>query len=414
MSAAELRARIDQISADIARQKELVKALERDKGAAQRQLNALFDPFARLPLEISSEIFIQCLPPRPKPGARLVPMLFLNVSKAWTAITLSTSALWTTIHMDEPVVDRASVLDAWLKRTAGSRAVSISLRANLTGGIAPVIGRHAHQLHKLGIFHDDDCIRLLAAAGPFPSLNTLTIAAEADRFHSGAAGLDTTAAVDLLRVCPNLVECTLDDVVYQNNRHAAEESVVIPHLQRFTFGTHPYASGDGLLPHFYLPGLQNLSILLERIQVSDLLQFFRRSSPPLQKLVMGDTTTGKIRWSREDVEECLSLLPTLTHFELRQVQPDDAANHFLAILASSQLSPTLSAVTLRFRHSPAVLWYQELYRALSSRRNPDLALRILWSSDSSLGPPETIVSKLRGLVTDGITLQLGTREHDYI
>ncbi|KAJ7457320.1 hypothetical protein FB451DRAFT_1008992, partial [Mycena latifolia] len=90
------------LSADISRQKEVLKSLERSKSAAQHQLNALRDPVARLPVELSSEIFIQCLPSRPAPNAGDAPLLLLSICKAWTDIALSTPALWTAIHADKP------------------------------------------------------------------------------------------------------------------------------------------------------------------------------------------------------------------------------------------------------------------------------------------------------------------------
>ncbi|KAJ7657481.1 hypothetical protein B0H17DRAFT_870855, partial [Mycena rosella] len=65
---------------------------------------AVRDPVSRLPLEISSEIFIQCLPStsNPQPGARDIPMLLLNICNAWTDIALSTPALWEAIHIQFP------------------------------------------------------------------------------------------------------------------------------------------------------------------------------------------------------------------------------------------------------------------------------------------------------------------------
>ncbi|KAJ6483010.1 hypothetical protein DFH09DRAFT_1107161 [Mycena vulgaris] len=68
------------------------------KSAAQAQLNAILDPVARLPLEISSDIFLKCLPSRPAPGAHHIPMLFLNVCNSWMDIVVSTAQLWATIH----------------------------------------------------------------------------------------------------------------------------------------------------------------------------------------------------------------------------------------------------------------------------------------------------------------------------
>ncbi|KAJ7472173.1 hypothetical protein FB451DRAFT_976011, partial [Mycena latifolia] len=101
----------------------------------------LLDTAARLPLEISSEIFILCLPSRPVPGGLHVSMLLLDICNAWTDITLSTPGLWSAIHVDGSLVDLASLLDAWLQR-AGSRALTISPPANPNRNIAPVFGRH--------------------------------------------------------------------------------------------------------------------------------------------------------------------------------------------------------------------------------------------------------------------------------
>ncbi|KAJ7366809.1 hypothetical protein DFH08DRAFT_663894, partial [Mycena albidolilacea] len=70
---------------------------------AHRQLNAIRDPVERLPFDISSEIFLQCLPSSkysestvfpPKPRPLTAPMLLLNICNAWTGVALSTPALW--------------------------------------------------------------------------------------------------------------------------------------------------------------------------------------------------------------------------------------------------------------------------------------------------------------------------------
>ncbi|KAJ7896372.1 hypothetical protein B0H14DRAFT_2201513, partial [Mycena olivaceomarginata] len=99
--------RIEELSSEITLQKKLLKQLEHDKSLVQGQLNAVVDPLEQLPLGISLEIFLQCIRvvpdctarqgdpiPRPMAGALHVPMLLLNVCNAWSAIALSTPALW--------------------------------------------------------------------------------------------------------------------------------------------------------------------------------------------------------------------------------------------------------------------------------------------------------------------------------
>ncbi|KAJ7678349.1 hypothetical protein B0H17DRAFT_1206806 [Mycena rosella] len=123
-------------------------------------------------------------------------MLFLNVSTARTEIALATTEPWTAIDVDKPMSDLTSLLDAWTKR-AGSRMLSISFPDDPIV-IAAIIERHAHQLQALKMYRDSGDIALVAAAGPFPLLKTLTP--------------DTQETMDLFRVCSNIVECTLDDV----------------------------------------------------------------------------------------------------------------------------------------------------------------------------------------------------------
>ncbi|KAJ7490877.1 hypothetical protein FB451DRAFT_1124443, partial [Mycena latifolia] len=216
-SVAELEGHIDQLSADIARQKEVLKNLEQRKSAAQRQLNALRDPVACLPVDISSEIFIQCLiPSSSAPRAQHAPLLLLDVCNAWTNIALSTPALWAVIHLAQPMSNPESLLCTWLER-AGNRALSISLPTPLSTDIAAAIGSHVHQLQDLRIFHDEHDIRIIAAEGPFLFLKRLTlIGVSSDSFFNSRVS-------DTLRIfcsCPNLVECILNNTYCRPDNRA--------------------------------------------------------------------------------------------------------------------------------------------------------------------------------------------------
>ncbi|KAJ7472204.1 hypothetical protein FB451DRAFT_315587 [Mycena latifolia] len=410
MSVAQLQAHIAQLSADIVRQKEVLKNLESRKKAAEHQLNMLRDPVARLPVEISSEIFIQCLPSRPTPDAQDAPLVLLNICKAWTDIALSTPALWAAICADEPMSDLESLLDAWLER-AGSRALTISLPPVVTYEMAELIGSCAHRVQDLTLNHEHQGIVLLARKGPFPCLTSLTMADLDQGSHSSA----TTRL--MLRACPNLVTCTLQDVFYEADDRFyvdAAETLVLPHIRHFKFGTDSHTTGDSLLRRISLPGLRTLFILLEELEVASVVQFLRRSSPPLQELIMGDTLRAIIRWTLDKIQECLSLLPTLTHFELRQPQVHDAANHLLTILANSRLPQNLSTVTFRLFHPPPLPWLQKLYDALLPRRNPALAVRLIWEFDRPDAPKETALAQLRQLVADGMKIHVGTEMKNYI
>jgi hypothetical protein len=129
-------------------QKEVLRQLEQRKRASQRQLNAFRDPLAGLPLELSSEIFVQCLPQygyHVSPDARIAPMLFLQVCNAWAEIALSTPKLWTAICLPFP---SAQILDVWLQR-ARNFPSSVHLFKRLDYDVARTLVRFSSQLKHL-------------------------------------------------------------------------------------------------------------------------------------------------------------------------------------------------------------------------------------------------------------------------
>ncbi|KAJ7641640.1 hypothetical protein FB45DRAFT_1125592, partial [Roridomyces roridus] len=97
--------------------------LEKSKRLLQRQLNALRDPVARLPLEISSDIFALCIPLSFGFSlgrlADAAPVLLLRVCNTWTDIALATPALWATIDITFPCRGTGveAVLGKWLQRS---------------------------------------------------------------------------------------------------------------------------------------------------------------------------------------------------------------------------------------------------------------------------------------------------------
>ncbi|KAJ6458625.1 hypothetical protein C8R47DRAFT_995027, partial [Mycena vitilis] len=96
MSAAELRARLAEIDAEITQQSQRMKDLCENRMSLQSQLDAvLVYPVLTLPLEITSEIFIYCLPDK---IARVMlneaPFVLLKICRQWREIALSTPKLW--------------------------------------------------------------------------------------------------------------------------------------------------------------------------------------------------------------------------------------------------------------------------------------------------------------------------------
>ncbi|KAJ7774881.1 hypothetical protein B0H16DRAFT_1684566 [Mycena metata] len=266
MSVQDVQARIDELSAEIERQKEVLNQLACDKAAAQRQLNALRDPIAQLPLELSSEIFLQCFDralPRPDPST--APMLLLNICNAWANIALSTPALWAAIFIERPC---HALLRIWLQR-ARDHPLSVSYnRVGESNNEVAVLGKYSKQLKQLGIFTQGlHHLNPFLAFGPLPCLETLEIGRSPDYgFHE----VSITGVIDLLRLAPNLVEYTHS--IATRIDYNEQEAVILPNLHTLNFKA---GGDDDLLRYISLPSLERLSLRLTA--VDDLVLFLKRN-----------------------------------------------------------------------------------------------------------------------------------------
>jgi hypothetical protein len=410
MSVQELRARIDKLSIEILYilQGELRRKLEKDRSLVQQQLNAVMDPVARLPLELSSEIFLYCLPPRPKPAAHNVPMLLLKICSAWTSIALSTPALWAAMELVFPCAEGFEEgVAAWLRR-ACNRPLSVSLRGPLDGGVAPLIRQYGERLKHLEIFDDDEyeydgevpTIDLMGGIsfGPLPLLGTLKMGA----FGNGRE-FSGTQILDLLRSAPNLTEASCRNVNFTYMYSVVPgEKIVLPALRRLIFreSAEWQDSDNGTLRYLSLPALETLSSLAD----DSFFPFLKHSSPPLQELNLVCGESGF------PIAESLRLVPALTRFTLVWPRARLVAESLAALGESpSPLVPNLHSLTI-FLHSPNIIdsSWKTLLRALSARRNQLQAVHIeleYASPDWEFGPD--IRAEFRQLVADGMQVYVG-------
>ncbi|KAJ7911534.1 hypothetical protein B0H13DRAFT_2271912 [Mycena leptocephala] len=415
MSVAELQleARIAQLSVDIDLQREVLKHLERAKGAAQRQLNAIRDPIARLPLEISSEIFLQCLSPywQREPDPRQAPMLLLNVCNTWTDIALSTPALWATIHLSFHGLE---ISETWLQR-ARNFPLTINLRRSLDNHLASTLCRHANQLKHLEI-HEETLRRgSLKGLGTFPILETLTISTVADDYE-WLSHFSLREIIKILRVAPNLVECTFHDVT--TILDYAGEKLLLPRLRSLSFGEQEdlrsLNGDDEILLHLSLPSLETLFLPLSEISSTEFSLFLMSSSPPLKKLVLGEGCDSPSMNSIQ-LNECLHLIPSLEHLELYARRSPFLVDLFAALAdSSSHFLPHLN--TLKIQHDAAlsVSSYQALLRALSVRRARLVYFDLRNPDEEQLKPGPDICAGLRQIAAGGMEIYIGTQNTNFI
>ncbi|KAJ6453173.1 hypothetical protein C8R45DRAFT_636816 [Mycena sanguinolenta] len=159
---------------------------------ARRDLNSTLDPVARLPVEISSDIFARCIPDSCRPQFRKAPMIFLHICRIWRDIATSTPSLWTSISCES--ID-AMKLDTWLQRARGL-PLYISLCGDLHPEAAVMVKRRAQHIRVLTL----ETLHLKEMVSPFLSLAKLAV-------------INTTIqppthrwCMDILRNAPALVE----------------------------------------------------------------------------------------------------------------------------------------------------------------------------------------------------------------
>ncbi|KAF7361513.1 F-box domain-containing protein [Mycena sanguinolenta] len=409
MSLQELCARLSELNAvEIDTRPDLQKVsekLQRDKILVQRQLNAVRDPIARLPLELSSEIFLRSLSPFPKPGVSHAPMLLLNVCNAWTDIALSTPDLWTAIQIEFPCTDDlAHLLPIWFLR-ARARPLSVFFRGDFwmwNPIVSSVIWRHGPQLGHLKTLHDckhgdesNIVIDLFHGATPkaMPLLKHLMLQTS-----------DSTTwqrylphqILDILRLAPNIIDCVLGTMWGVPESRFTGEKPTLASLRRLTFGERESINNDDLIfNHLSLPALEALSVSV-RFPSAPLLRLLERSAPPLQELTMG--WSQYLGMNSDYLHECLHHIPSLASFRMWEPSAEIVVNFFAALADSPSLLPNLCrlAFHMTIRSSPQItdLFWRPLLRAVSTRRMD------LHVGNFLEAPPPDILAALQDLADD--------------
>ncbi|KAJ7738350.1 hypothetical protein B0H16DRAFT_1570539 [Mycena metata] len=397
-SVAELVARIEEISCAIDRQKRVLADLETSRSNVRRDLNALCDPIARLPLEISSNIFMKCLPKISLPLLSSPPLLFLSVCHGWSDIAVSTAFLWSSLRVESSL--KQGFLETWLAR-ARSLPLDLSLSQDLDDSTREVIKQYAHQVQFLQLavhFPDELGIR-------FPSLERLTVLVVSGGFDE--VYLD--ACMETLRHAPLLVQCELVNISVAEPHRIVPECLTLPYLRHLRLGEQrsdgsvKYSTTSVILRRLTLPALESLSISELDIPADDLTSFFVRSSPPLQSLYIATTE------DHPPGMDFLYFIPGLTDFTM----------HFRHY--TSRNMPGLETIAsgrglAQLRHFAILGWslsttdQKSMLDALSSRHTLDSdqleSFRLILPGGLLT---EDLVRKWQGLARDrGLDIYVGT------
>ncbi|KAK7031562.1 F-box domain-containing protein [Favolaschia claudopus] len=369
MSVKTLCARIETLDKQIQAQRELLKNLECEKSQIQYELNLIQDPISRLPIEISSQIFIYALDGFGKPGLADIPTLFLHVCNSWSRIAHATPELWSAIHITFPCAKIFPEIWIWLGR-ARKRPLSIILDGVLDPAVVDSIWERAQQLKHLEIWLPEEpedgapevaLWRSASPPGPLLSLETFKMSDRHLPKDSDAWSVSHTHVVQLLRLAPNLIECVFD-VQYTNYSAVLDDGdqIALPNVRRLDFENNksPHCD-DEIIQYLSLPKLESLSIPLQEVGPDTILSFLTTQSPPLKELILGD---GSTQQSADILLDCLRAVPELELFDA-WMTPTTATSLFLALSKSPSLVRRLATLVY---HCPPVYivgLYQPLWNA---------------------------------------------------
>ncbi|KAJ6571008.1 hypothetical protein DFH09DRAFT_889879, partial [Mycena vulgaris] len=97
----EQRATLAELKSQITRCKTYTDALENQQRKVESALSRLVHPVLTLPTEITSRIFVQCLPPhgRVHPSPSAGPLILAQIYRQWRDVALSSCQLWGSIYI---------------------------------------------------------------------------------------------------------------------------------------------------------------------------------------------------------------------------------------------------------------------------------------------------------------------------
>ncbi|KAF8213910.1 hypothetical protein K438DRAFT_1927157 [Mycena galopus ATCC 62051] len=378
LTATVLRDFLAEIDAQIFKTKEALKELKKHRISVQRHLASVATyPVLTLPVEITQEIFKQCLPFAEHSSLALgelelcAPMVLLRICRQWRDIALSTPELWSTLSLTFDTITPGVVvpkpgaieayIDQWFGRAA-LRPVSLAMGFHRKdedplaecifsiGRMRRLINRYSSKLQYLELdLCQDDVRELDLDTMEFPTLQKATF-----NEHVNAPESDPHDPADVFDNAPQLFSVCLTG-------HASSSYYGLPWLQLTTFEGDVYnlelfklapnltevicsfdsrhtvppishsrlqsltlicnVAGEetqDILKCLTLPALQCLRISeMYDTTYSSLRSFLLRSTPPLTTLSIRADNDGFA-----DCQECLSsVAATLEDLELQHPSP---------------------------------------------------------------------------------------------
>ncbi|KAF7352372.1 SAM-dependent MTase TRM10-type domain-containing protein [Mycena venus] len=445
MATFNLRKRLEQLEMQIAENKRLLRQLEQNRTAVERELHATaVFPVATLPNEVTAEIFNHWTPHfdvhKIQGYSRSAPSIALAaVCRAWRNLALATPSLWSTLHfrfdiIPRQVVSKPDVIEDFIHRWL-ARAGQLFHRAAF-GLLSAAYSRRVRYL-ELNIGPDGDIRELGLDLLSFPLLEHATLCCEhapdpeadlprnvfgyAPRLHDLCLrfpGVTPTFTLpwlqltkfdgelrdlELFTLAPNLTQATC-------RGYDIESSVPVTHHNLISL-----TAGSGIIQHLTLPSLQYLYI-----SHSDSLELFlKRSSPPLVSL--------SVRGDEDSFREWYPCIP----FIGRTLRTLEIAHVPVAVMSSichlhTPFHGTPNLQNLSFKAVDGGVDLPFVVRFLYSQLKQLRTFRLVWASSpfmdnetaDVINDPEnetidTVSGHLSWLSSRGMVIYLGTGTKNY-
>ncbi|KAJ7162380.1 hypothetical protein C8R46DRAFT_348124 [Mycena filopes] len=463
-SNADRRLALAKIKFQIALYKKYIVALEEQVDELEEDLALIIYPVLSLPTEITSTIFVHCLPPhgRVEPSPSRAPLLLTQICHDWRNIALETCALWTSVYITPALDVRAllsesvrlgrdnrtiGLLQTWLSRAKASPlsiGLNFAIRA-ISPRLLDLVLSFAGQIQRLDLHLNDSQFREfhpLQASFPHlqhlalthwtdpelaelchrtPSLRELRLL---DYNHEPPADLclrhltrldmfaeiSTTTLLRLLKDSPLLTTLTFTlrelDTYPANAGSGPTSPTVLPNLTSLRLDSGPAVWALRLLT---LPALRALTI--PRFSDADEVpEFVARSRCVIERL------TISLDEHEEGEEDPVGRwLPIFSDVTVLDVQECPDVDDLLEWLDSGEVMPHLEELTLNSHLTPNTIGQdhdEALISLLHSRRDlPEctklrkLHMRFTLAGegdDKMWGPGNLAKRELERLIDDGL------------
>ncbi|KAJ7137277.1 hypothetical protein C8R46DRAFT_1361877 [Mycena filopes] len=414
-SNADRRLALAKIKSQIALYKKYIAALEEQADELEEDLALIVYPVLSLPLEITSTIFVHCLPShgRVKPSSSRAPLLLAQICHDWREIALATCALWRSVYITPPTrVARhrgtSAVLQTWLSR-ASARRVSLGLNFEsglMSSQLSHVVSSFAGQIQRLDLHLSGDQfrkLRLLRAHFPHlqhlalknwadselaeflqqtPSIRELRLLDEDHQFPSDLclthltrldifAEISTTTLLRLLGTSPLLTNFTF--ALRESDAYSSSPTwpTLFPNLSSLALRSD---ASVWALRSLTLPALRELTLAIppyfggeltpEYFAPEDVHNFVLRSSCFIEHLTI--TFHFDEDGGTDQAERWLTLFPSVTVLHVKECpDPEDLWDW----LQSEESMPHLKELTLDFELNDRTLGQNHDYALLALLHN---------------------------------------------